>query len=187
MPTILTKGQQKLFKILLWLALFVLANSTYLFLADPGADLSVFYQLMLIGHLVGGLALLLVMTVFFIWHLKRVKRLMHLGAVVSGVTLTLAAYLLFATGIFIIYESNARDHLWVFYSHRVLAIVAVLQLVQRQRLRGQRAQPIDRAGGIVHDPALLTGRLERLKQLGILELGGLGQLLLGAHMLLLEV
>jgi hypothetical protein len=126
MPTILSKGQRKLFRILLWLAIFVVANSTYLFVADPGTDLTVFYQLMLIGHLVGGLALLGVMTVFFIWHLKRVKRLMHASAVVSGVTLTVATYLLFATGMFIIYEANARDHLWIFYSHRVLSLVALL-------------------------------------------------------------
>ncbi|MHC4939032.1 MAG: tetratricopeptide repeat protein [Planctomycetota bacterium] len=126
MPTILNKGQQRLFRVLLWLAIFVLANSTYLFFADRGANLTVFYQLMLLGHLVGGLALLAVMTVFFIWHLGRVKRLMHASAAVSGVLLTLSAYLLFATGIFILYEANSRDHLWVFYSHRVLAIVAVV-------------------------------------------------------------
>jgi len=126
MPTILTLGQRRLFRLLLWLAIFVVANSVYLFFADPGTALTVFYQLMLIGHLVGGLVLLAVMTVFFIWHLGRVKRLMHASSAVSGVVLTLSAYLLFATGIFILYESNAREHLWVFYSHRALSIVAVL-------------------------------------------------------------
>ncbi|MHC4411274.1 MAG: hypothetical protein ACYS0F_20000, partial [Planctomycetota bacterium] len=69
MPTILNKGQRRLFRVLLWLAIFVLANSAYLFFADRGANLTVFYQLMLIGHLLGGLVLLAVMTVFFVWHL----------------------------------------------------------------------------------------------------------------------
>ncbi|MHC4848234.1 MAG: tetratricopeptide repeat protein [Planctomycetota bacterium] len=125
MPTILNQGQRRLLRVLLWLAIFVLANSAYLFFADRGAHLTVFYQLMLIGHLLGGLLLLLVMTVFFVWHLGRVKRLMHASAAASGVLLTLSAYLLFATGIFILYEANSRDHLWAFYSHRVLALVAV--------------------------------------------------------------
>ena len=74
MPTILKPAQRKLFHWLLALALLVVANSAYLFLADRGAQLTTFYQLMLIGHLVGGLLLLVVMTVFFIWHLNRVKR-----------------------------------------------------------------------------------------------------------------
>ena len=126
MATILKPAQRKLLQWLLALALFVVANSAYLFLADRGAQLTTFYQLMLIGHLVGGLLLLVVMTVFFIWHLKRVKRLMHLSAAASGVILTLSAYLLFATGIFVLYEANARDHLWVFWSHRALSVVALL-------------------------------------------------------------
>jgi len=124
--TILTRAQRRLFRVLLWLAIFVLANSAYLFAADPGTNLTVFYQLMLIGHLVGGLLLLVIMTVFFVWHLGRVKRLMHASAAVSGVLLTLSAYLLFATGLFIIYESNARENQWVFFSHQALAVVAVL-------------------------------------------------------------
>ena len=75
MASILTGGQRRLLKVLLGLAVFVLANSTYLFLADPGADLTVFYQLMLVSHLVGGFLLLVTATVFLVWHLGRVGRL----------------------------------------------------------------------------------------------------------------
>ena len=62
MPTILKPGQRKLLRFLLALALFVVANSTYLYIAGRGAELTTFYQLMLISHLVGGLLLLVVMT-----------------------------------------------------------------------------------------------------------------------------
>jgi len=127
MATILTKGQRRLLRVLLGLAIFVLANSAYLFLASPGAtDLSVFYQLMLIGHLVGGFLLLVGLTVFVFWHLPRVKRLMHAKAWSSGSALTLVAYLLFASGLFILYESNSREHAWIFTSHQVLAVLAPL-------------------------------------------------------------
>jgi len=126
MPTILKPGQRKLLRFLLALALFVVANSTYLYIAGRGAELTTFYQLMLISHLAGGLLLLVVMTVFFLWHLKRVRKLFHFSAVTSGVVMTASAYLLFASGIYILYEANAREHYWVFLSHRGLAIFAVL-------------------------------------------------------------
>jgi Tfp pilus assembly protein PilF len=126
MPTILTPPQRRFLRILLALALFVLANSAYLFLSDHGENLTVFYQLMLLGHLVGGALLLVLATAFLIWHLRRVRNLMRLGAVSSGAGLTLAAYLLFATGIFIIYEAKTRDHFWIFRAHQVLALLAPL-------------------------------------------------------------
>ncbi|MEM8883084.1 MAG: tetratricopeptide repeat protein [Planctomycetota bacterium] len=125
MPTILTKAQRKFFRVLLWLTLFVLANSAYLFLAGRDAELTVFYQIMLAGHLIGGLALMILVTVFVLWHLPRVKRLMRPRSVISGVALTVLTYGLFATGLFIISEANARAHVWVFYSHRALALLAV--------------------------------------------------------------
>jgi tetratricopeptide (TPR) repeat protein len=124
MASILTRTQRRLLRVLLGLAVFVLANSTYLFFADPGADLTVFYQLMLVSHLVGGFLLLLTATVFLVWHLGRVRALWHWSAASSGAGLTLIAYLLFASGLFILYESNSRDHYWIFVSHQVLAVLA---------------------------------------------------------------
>ena len=47
MATILTRGQRRFLQALLGLALFVLANSAFLFLSDGGESLPVFYQLML--------------------------------------------------------------------------------------------------------------------------------------------
>ncbi|MHC4730367.1 MAG: multiheme c-type cytochrome [Planctomycetota bacterium] len=124
MASILNRGQRRLLRVLLGLAVFVLANSTYLFFADPGADLTVFYQLMLMSHLAGGFLLLVTATVFLVWHLGRVGRLWHWSAASSGAGLTLIAYLLFASGLFILYESNSRDHTWVFVSHQALAVLA---------------------------------------------------------------
>ncbi len=124
MASILTGGQRRLLRLLLGLAVFVLANSAYLFLADPGADLTVFYQLMLVSHLVAGFLLLVTATVFLVWHLGRVGRLWHWSAAASGGGLTLITYLLFASGLFILYESNSRDHYWIFVLHQVLAVLA---------------------------------------------------------------
>ena len=123
--TILTPGQRRLLKVLLGLAVFVLANSAYLFLAH-GADarITAFYQVMLLAHLAGGAVLLLVATVFVVWHLGRVRKLLRWPAVSSGAGLTLVAYLLFASGIFIIYEASTRANRWIFVSHQVLALLA---------------------------------------------------------------
>ncbi len=130
MASVLTPRQRKLLRFLLALAVFVLANSAYLFTTGLGRadgrtpELTVFYQLMLVSHLVGGFALLVVATVFVVWHLGRVRRLLRWPAVSSGGGLTIAAYLLFASGLFILYESNSREHRWIFTSHQVLALLA---------------------------------------------------------------
>jgi len=124
MASILTRGQRRLLRVLLGLAVFLLANSAYLFLADPGANLTVFFQAMLLSHLAGGFLLLVTATVFLIWHLGRARRLWHWSAAWSGAGLALIAYLLFASGLFILHESNSRDHAWVLLSHQVLAVLA---------------------------------------------------------------
>lgn len=126
MASVLTLRQRKLLRFLLGLAVFVLANSAYLFTAGRNPAMTVFYQLMLISHLVGGFALLVVATVFVVWHLGRVRRLLRWPAISSGGGLTLAAYLLFASGLFISYESSSREHLWVLVSHQALALLAPL-------------------------------------------------------------
>jgi len=125
MASILTTTQRRFLRLLIGLALFVLANSTYLYLAD-GDAITGFYQVMLLAHLGGGTLLLVLSTFFVVWHLKRVKKLLRFGAVSTGVALTVAAYVLFASGIFILSEANSRDHRWIFYSHRILAIGAPL-------------------------------------------------------------
>jgi len=127
MASVLTPRQRTLLRFLLGLSIFVLANSLYLFTAGYTSEgkpgMTVFYQLMLISHLVGGFALLATASVFVLWHLGRVRKLLRWPAVSSGSGLTLAAYLLFASGLFIFYQSNSREHIWVLYSHRALALV----------------------------------------------------------------
>ncbi|MGQ0613851.1 MAG: tetratricopeptide repeat protein [Planctomycetaceae bacterium] len=124
MPTILTRAQRKYLRVLLAVALFVLANSAFLFLAHRQDAMGLFYQLMLIAHVVGGVAVLLLATLFLLWHLRRVRNLLRFPAVSSGVGLTLAAYLLFATGLFLFSEANTRENAWILLAHQLLGILA---------------------------------------------------------------
>ena len=128
MASVLTPRQRKLLRFLLGLAVFVLANSAYLFTAGAAAGgkpaMTAFYQVMLLSHLGLGFLLLATATVFVVWHLGRVRRLLRWPAVSSGGGLTLAAYALFASGLFILYESNSREHRWIYYSHQALALLA---------------------------------------------------------------
>ena len=101
MASILTTKQRRFLRLLIYLALFVLANSAYLYLAD-GDAITGFYQVMLLAHLGGGTLLLVLSTFFVLWHLQRVKKLFRFGAVSTGMALTIAAFVLFASGIFIL-------------------------------------------------------------------------------------
>jgi len=124
--TMLTPAQQRYFRWFGGLAIFLLANSAYLFFTDPGGALSIFYQLMLIAHLVGGTLLLVLATIFVVWHLQRVRKLLDRSSLTSGVALTAATYVLFVSGLFILYEANSREYAWVFRTHQVLAVLAPL-------------------------------------------------------------
>jgi tetratricopeptide (TPR) repeat protein len=126
MASVLSPRQRRLLRFLLGLAVFVLANSLYLFTAGRNPDLTVFYQLMLLSHLAGGFLLLVTATVFVVWHLQRVRKLLRWPAVSSGGGLTFATYALFASGLFILYESNSREHEWIYVSHQLLALLAPL-------------------------------------------------------------
>ncbi len=126
MATILTGAQRRFFQLVLWLAVFMLANSLYLFTSHgeaSGASLAIFYQVMLLAHLVGGSVLLLLTAIFVAWHLRRVRKLMRFSAVFSGSGLTVAAVALFGTGVFIISQANSREHRWVFHAHQALAVL----------------------------------------------------------------
>ncbi len=158
MQTILTPGQRSFFKWVIGLALFLLANSAYLFLTDGTRDLTVFYQLMLIAHLVGGTLLLVLATVFIVWHLGRVRKLLDRSSVSSGLTLTAAAYLLFVSGLYIFYEANSREFAWILVAHQVLAVLAPLAY-GLHRLVGHFKPPRRRVLRACAVSLLLTGML----------------------------
>jgi hypothetical protein len=126
MSSILTPAQRRFLRWFLGLAIFVLANSAFLFFAHRRDEVTAFYQWMLLGHLAGGALLLLLATFFVVWHLRneRVRNRLRARAGITGAGLTAAAYALFATGIFILSQANSREHFWVFQSHRVLAVLA---------------------------------------------------------------
>jgi hypothetical protein len=132
MPTILTPAQRRFFRVFLWVSLFVLANSAFLFTAHRREAMGLFYQAMLIAHVLGGAAVLAMATFFVVWHLRRVRNLLRFRAVFSGAGLTAAAYLLFASGLFIFSQANTREHRWIFVAHQALALLApVLYAVHR--------------------------------------------------------
>jgi len=123
MASILTDAQRRFLRYFLGLALFVLANSAFLFLAHRRDEVTHFYQWMLLAHLAGGALLLLAATFFVVWHLKTVN-LRRMRATISGSALTFVAYALFVSGLFILSQANSREHQWIFQSHRVLAVAA---------------------------------------------------------------
>ncbi|MFB3066547.1 MAG: multiheme c-type cytochrome, partial [Planctomycetota bacterium] len=149
MPSLLTRGQKRLLSLLLALGLYILANSAYLVVSQPREEvLPVFYQVMLLSHLAVGGLLLVLATVFIFWHLKRVKALWHRSAAASGGGLALAVYLLFASGIFILSEANSLQHRWIFWSHRILAVLAPAVYVTHRLVSHFRPAPraLARAG-----------------------------------------
>ena len=122
MASVLTPRQRICLRVLLWLSLFVLANSLFLFAFFPeeAREFTRSYQYMLVAHVVGGVILLVLATVFVFWHLKRVRKLLAPKAVSSGASLTISLYLLFGTGFFLVFYSNSDDNWAFFLAHRVL-------------------------------------------------------------------
>jgi tetratricopeptide (TPR) repeat protein len=126
-PSILTKGQNRLLMGLMFLSAYMVANAAYLHLCPPRKSvLPVFYQWMLVSHVVVGGLLLLPMIAFVLWHLPRAIRMKNGRAVASGLVVTLAALALFVSGLFIFSKANSVENRFAFVSHQVLAILAPL-------------------------------------------------------------
>jgi hypothetical protein len=122
--TILTLGQRRVHGTVLALAVFLVANAAYLFFFPPPArTLPGFYQSMLVSHVVLGIALLVPMTWFVVWHLRRALAMHNRTAIWTGVAITAASYALFVTGLFLFTKANSVENRWAFISHRVLALL----------------------------------------------------------------
>ncbi|MCG3135771.1 MAG: hypothetical protein HMLKMBBP_03527 [Planctomycetes bacterium] len=140
--SILTSGQQRLHRVVLVLSVFLLANAAYLWACPPAErSLGVFYQWMLVSHVVVGTLLLLPMSWFVVWHLRRALAMRNPRAVWTGVAITAAAYALFVTGLFIFNQANSADNRWAFLSHRTLAVVAPLAYVIHRVLSRHAPDP----------------------------------------------
>lgn len=128
--TILTRGQRRLHVVVLALGIFLVANAAYLFfLPPPERTLPGFYQWMLVSHVVVGAALLLPMTWFVVWHLRRALAMRNRRAVWTGVAITAAAYALFVTGLFLFTRANSVENRWALRSHQWLAVLVPLGYV----------------------------------------------------------
>lgn len=123
--TILTRGQQRLHAFVFALSVYLLANAGYLWLSPPdGSRLPAFYQWMLVSHVVLGIFLLLPMTIFVFWHLRRALAMRNPRGVTTGTVVTVAAFGLFVTGLFLFRNANSEDNRWAFRTHQVLALAA---------------------------------------------------------------
>jgi len=133
--TILTLGQRRLHVVLLAFAIFMVGNAAYLFLSPPQASvLPHFYQWSLVLHVAIGIAILVPMTWFVVWHMKRALAMHNPRAVWTGVAVTAAAFALLVTGLFLFQKANSAENAWAFLSHRVLAVAAPLGYVVHRAL-----------------------------------------------------
>lgn len=154
--SVLTSGQKKLFAGIAILAVFILANSLFLYLNNPTARnsdlneqryefstygmngvnpivdnvnpesssvISQFYQIMLLSHIFIGVGLFLVVTSFVVWHLRNAMKRKNYKAIVMGTSLAVAATLITLSGLFILTEANSLQNRWIFYGHRIIAVI----------------------------------------------------------------
>jgi tetratricopeptide (TPR) repeat protein len=125
--SILSTGQRRLLTALLVASAFMLGNAAFLWLSPPEASvLPVFYQWMLVSHVVVGIALLIPMAVFILWHLRRALAMRNPRAVATGMVLASAMIGLAFTGLFMKEQGNSADNRWAYLSHQVLAFVIPL-------------------------------------------------------------
>ena len=158
--SILTRGQRRLHVVLLAFAVFMTGNAAYLFLSPPQASvLPHFYQWSLVLHVAVGILVLAPMTWFVVWHMKRALAMHNPRAVWTGVGVTVAAFALLVTGLFLFQKANSADNAWAFRSHQVLALLAPVGYVVHRALshhKPKRSAWWTGAGGVV---AVLVGSL----------------------------
>ncbi|MBI1388677.1 MAG: tetratricopeptide repeat protein [bacterium] len=99
---------------------------------EPEKSLPVFYQIMLLSHLVCGVTLLVIALGFVAWHIPAAWKRANQRAIVMGIGLTLVAVFLALSGLFILTEANSLHNRWIFYSHRVLAVALPLLYISHR-------------------------------------------------------
>jgi Flp pilus assembly protein TadD len=131
----LTRGQKRLHVVLLVLAIFMTGNAAYLFLSPPKESvLPHFYQWSLVLHVGIGILILVPMTWFVVWHMKRALAMHNPRAIWTGVIVTVAAFALLVTGLFLFQKANSAENAWAFLSHRALAVLAPVGYVVHRAL-----------------------------------------------------
>ena len=157
--SILTPAQRRFLTVLLALGAFMLGNAAYLWLRQPQAVLPVFYQWMLVLHVVVGILLLVPMAVFIAWHMRRALAMRNRRAIVSGLVVASAMLALAVTGLFIKEKANSAENAWAFVSHQLLALVVpVAYLLHRFHAR-HRPAPAALLRGVALPAAVLVAAL----------------------------
>ncbi len=133
--SLLTRNQQIIFSIGFSLGILMVINTLYLLLASHwwgiGKNtqvLPMFYQAMLVVHLLMGILFVGLALGFILVHLLKILRKKNPRAWmrVSGSILATALVSLLVTGFFILEESNSRANFWIFAAHQALAALLVL-------------------------------------------------------------
>lgn len=158
--TILTRGQQRLHVVLLALAVFMTGNAAYLFLSPPRESvLPHFYQWSLVLHVAVGILVLVPMTWFVVWHLKRALAMGNPRAVWTGVGVTVAAFALLVTGLFLFQKANSVENAWAFRSHQALALLAPVGYVVHRVLSHHQPKKSAWWTGFIAVVVVLVGSL----------------------------
>jgi hypothetical protein len=141
--TILTRGQRKLHVVLMALAIFMTGNAAYLFVSPPHESvLPRFYQGALVAHVGVGLLILVPMTWFVVWHMKRALAMHNKAAIWTGVAVTFAAFALVVTGFFLFQKANSAENRWAYLSHAILALAAPVGYVVHRFLSHHKPKPV---------------------------------------------
>ena len=155
--TILSVGQRRLLTVLLVLSAFMLGDAAYLWLSPPESSvLPEFYQWMLVLHVVIGIALLVPMAVFIVWHLRRALAMRNPRAVLTGLVLVAAMAGLAFTGLFMKEQGNSADNRWAYLSHQVLAFVIPLGYAVHRWLARHRPERVAVFRGALAPVAVLV-------------------------------
>lgn len=130
--SILTPAQRGLLKVIVWGGLAMLANALFLLLFRvteateqfrlPPDTLPGFYQSMVLGHTLLGIALTPCALLFAVWHLGRAWARRHGVAISTGAALILAMLGLMVTGFVIMTAANSRDNRPQYWTHIGLGV-----------------------------------------------------------------
>lgn len=129
LPSILSRWLRILLRVVLGVAVVMLANTLYL-LANRAADglgwdffavgktsLPQLFQAMVLTHTGLGLLLAVLVLVFFTTHLRTVWKRRHTASILSGLGFVVVGIVLVVTGLFILTAAASRDHRWAWWMH----------------------------------------------------------------------
>lgn len=198
--SMLSNRQKSLFLLGFAAGFIMLVNTLYLLFASYIDDvgkridvLPVFYQIMLVTHLVLGLIFVLVGAGFVASHVLKIVKIRRRRPWMrtTGTLVISVMVLLLVSGLLILTESNSRENFWIFVSHQVLAFALLTgygahRLLSRVRPRfpfglfwkKQKARIKPEANGKIPTSNKLRGELESAVVvsicvlLGVVEIGG---------------